>query len=66
MTGDHESWALIVNIDKEIGKLTLDQNFKVKGAKYAGIDFNRPQWPHGATGKAVVHGALFGHMLNGN
>jgi hypothetical protein len=49
VTGDNESWVLIVNIDKETGKLTLDQNFKVKGAQYAGVDFNRPQWPHGAT-----------------
>jgi hypothetical protein len=55
--------VLIVNIDRESGELTLDETFNVKGADHPGVDFNRPRWPHGATGKAVVHGALFGPTL---
>ncbi|MEK6325183.1 MAG: selenium-binding protein SBP56-related protein [Acidobacteriota bacterium] len=66
VTGSDKSWVLIVNIDSETGKLTLDENFKVRGADHPGIDFNRPRWPHGATGKAVVHGALFGPAPNNN
>jgi hypothetical protein len=60
VTGSEQSWVLIVNIDGETGRLTLDEHFKEKGADHPGIDFNRPRWPHGASGKAVVHGALFG------
>ena len=25
-----------------------------------GVNFDRTSWPHGETGAAVVHGALFG------
>ncbi|MGI9165857.1 MAG: hypothetical protein ACR2G5_05655 [Pyrinomonadaceae bacterium] len=32
VTGNDESRVLIVNIDRESGELTLDENFKVKGA----------------------------------
>ena len=60
VTGSNRSWVLIVDIDSETGKLTLDQKFKAKGADHPGIDFDRPSWPHGTTGKGVVHGALFG------
>lgn len=60
VTGGERSWILIVNIDKETGNLTLEEKFKERGAGYPGIDFNRPRWPHGITGKAIVHGALFG------
>jgi hypothetical protein len=60
VTGANQSWVLIANIDKATGKLTLDETFREKGARYAGLDFNREQWPHGVTGEALVHGALFG------
>ena len=60
VTGANRSWVLIVNVDSETGKLTLDENFKTKGADLPGIDFDRSTWSHGATGKGVVHGALFG------
>lgn len=60
VTGNNLSWVLIANIDMRSGKLTLDKNFKMKGAENPGIDFDRTQWPHGPTGKAFVHGALFG------
>lgn len=60
VTGNKRSWMLIVNIDRDTGRLTLDENFRAKGAAHPGIDFDRPSWPHGTTGKGVVHGALFG------
>ena len=60
VTGNNLSWVLIVNIDRKTGKLTLDETFKEKGATQVGLDFNRPNWPHGNTGSAFVHGALFG------
>jgi hypothetical protein len=64
VTGNNRSWVLIVNIESETGKLTLDENFRVKGAAHPGIDFDRPGWPHGTTGKGVVHGALFGPSVD--
>ena len=60
VTGNNLSWVLIANIDMATGRLTLDEKFKMKGADQPGIDFDRPNWPHGETGKAFVHGALFG------
>jgi len=60
VTGNNLSWVLVANIDMATGKLTPDDKFKMEGADYPGIDFDRPRWPHGETGKAFVHGALFG------
>lgn len=65
VTGANRSWVLIVNVDMKTGQLTLDEDFKTKGANHPGIDFDRPSWPHGATGKGVVHGALFGPSPGG-
>ena len=60
VTGNNLSWVLIVNIDRETGKLSLDETFKENGATQPGLDFKRSSWPHGNTGDAFVHGALFG------
>lgn len=51
---------VIVNIEMTTGAMSLDETFRTKGADHPGVDFDRPQWPHGTTGKGVVHGALFG------
>lgn len=60
ITANNRSWVLIANIDLKTGKITLDKKFKAKGIQRLGIDFERPRWPHGETGPAWVHGALFG------
>ncbi|MBA3353946.1 MAG: hypothetical protein H0U23_16260, partial [Blastocatellia bacterium] len=60
VTGNNRSWVLIGNIDMKTGKLTLDEKFRAKGAAHPGLNFDRPRFPHGASGKAFVHGALFG------
>jgi hypothetical protein len=52
----------IANLDQQTGKLTLDEDFREKGVDQPGIDFDRSSWPHGKTGKGVVHGALFGPL----
>ena len=62
VTGNNRSWVLVVNIDMATGKMTVDPNFKTKDADHPGIDFDRAKWPHGLSGKAVVHGALFGPL----
>ena len=50
---------LIVNIDKQTGGLSFDKRFKEEGAEEIGISFARESWPHGATGNAIPHGAVF-------
>ena len=65
LTGNDRSWILIVNIDRDTGKLIVDESFRAKGADVPGIYFDRQRWPHGSSGKAVVHGAVFGPTLVG-
>lgn len=59
-TGMDGSWVLVVDIDPATGALSLDERFRDAGAAGPGVSFDRPAWPHGEAGKAVVHGALFG------
>jgi hypothetical protein len=60
VTGNNLSWVLIANIDMKNGKLRVDENFRMKASEFPGLNFDRTEWPHGATGEAFVHGALFG------
>lgn len=60
VTGDGGCWVLVVDLDEETGALTVDEAFRDDGVAHPGIDFNRIHWPHGETGGAIVHGALFG------
>ena len=57
--GDHSVVAL-VDIDSTTGKLTLDERFRDAGAATPGVRTDRAKWPHGATGLAKAHGAVFG------
>jgi hypothetical protein len=59
VTGDGMPWVLIVEMDEETGALTIDESFRETGSEVPGISFERASWPHGETGGAVVHGALF-------
>jgi hypothetical protein len=52
-------WVLLADLDRTTGALNLDTTFKAPGAAHAGIYFGRDQWPHGPTGPAVPHGAVF-------
>lgn len=55
-----EGWALLVDVDSATGTLTIDERFRDEGASRPGITFDRSDWPHGANGRAVPHGAVFG------
>jgi hypothetical protein len=57
--GDLESRALMVRIDRRTGALRLDASFTTPGATRPGLDLARETWPHGATGRAIPHGAVF-------
>jgi hypothetical protein len=53
------TWVLLADVDQSNGGLALDTTFKAAGATRAGVSFGRDQWPHGATGAAIPHGAVF-------
>lgn len=55
VTGMQDSWLAMLKFDEATGMLSLDEKFAPGG----GIEFNRPSWPHGETGKAIVHGTVF-------
>lgn len=48
---DLAPWVLLADLDRSSGTLQLDTTFKVW--------FGRDQWPHGPTGPAIPHGAVF-------
>lgn len=54
VTGNDRSWALIVKLDPATGAMVVDPSLP------EGINFDRQTWPHGESGPAKVHGALFG------
>ena len=56
---DLAPWVLLADLDRTTGALSLDSTFKAPGAARPGIHFGRDQWPHGRTGPAVPHGAVF-------
>ena len=49
----------IVNFDPGSGTLSLDRQFKDPGDSLPGIDLSHRTWPHGYTGRAAPHGAVF-------
>lgn len=51
--------VLLVRLDPETGVLSLIEDFRDPGALEPGVSFNLDEWPHGATGSAVPHGAVF-------
>lgn len=57
VTGNMQSWVMVLNLDPETGALSIDEKFG--GAAGPGVSFDRAAWPHGETGRAEVHGALF-------
>lgn len=54
-----ESRALVARVDRRTGALSLDSAFRTPGATRPGVDFSRETWPHGPTGRATPHGAVF-------
>ena len=48
---DIESRVLLARVDRASGAVRIDTTFNA--------DFARDTWPHGATGRAIPHGAVF-------
>lgn len=58
MTG-HGPRVMLFSIDPGTGKLSVVENFRDPGTELPGVSFNRKDWPHGSSGNAVPHGAVF-------
>ena len=56
---DLAPWVLLADFNPTTGALTLDTTTKAPGATQPGVFFGRDEWPHGRTGPAVPHGAVF-------
>lgn len=55
VTGAKDSWVLMLKFDDRTGKLSIDETFGSGGR----ADFDGQRWPHGDSGKAIVHGTVF-------
>jgi hypothetical protein len=55
---DHR--VMMARFDSARGVMSWDSTFRDPGSVRLGVDFSRSDWPHGATGAAMPHGAVFG------
>jgi hypothetical protein len=51
--------AYLIDMDPETGKLRLAGDLPANESGIPGIRFDRDEWPHGKTGPAFAHGAVF-------
>jgi hypothetical protein len=58
--GDGERRVRMVRLDPDTGELSPEEPFRDPGSDRAGVSFERGGWPHGASGAATPHGAVFG------
>lgn len=57
--GTLEGGVFLLQFDPERGTLGLIEGFRSPESDRPGIRFDRTDWPHGATGAAFAHGAVF-------
>lgn len=55
VTGGYADWLAMLKFDESTGELSIDAAFGDGG----GMFFDRAGWPHGTSGKAIVHGTVF-------
>jgi hypothetical protein len=51
--------VLLARLDHETGEIELEEGFGPSLAGRPGVDLRRASWPHGDTGPAAPHGAVF-------
>ena len=57
--GGIESRVLVAQVDRTSGAIRLDTTFRTRGGALPGVDFASVRWPHGGSGRAIPHGAVF-------
>jgi hypothetical protein len=55
---EHEDRMLMMRIDERTGRLRWDETVRSPDGTL-GISFKRARWPHGDSGEATGHAALF-------
>lgn len=58
--GNLERRVLIASYDERTGQLALDTRFRDADATVPGVRMEGRAWPHGGSGAAIPHGAVFG------
>ncbi len=53
------SRVLLLTVDPLTGSVRLDSTFRSPGAERPGVDFALASLPHGPSGRAIPHGAVF-------
>lgn len=51
--------VLLIELDTGSGEMHVDEAFSSDGTARPGVSFDRIEWPHGASGPADPHGAVF-------
>lgn len=59
--GTLQGGVILLQIDPDSGQLSLVDSFRQKGHRF-GLSMDREEWPHGKTGPAYAHGAVFRNM----
>ena len=54
-----EQGMLILRLDERTGELRADSSIKASNGRVGYLDLSQQEWPHGATGAAWAHAALF-------
>ncbi len=54
-----ERRVIILDFNKVTGEISIDETFRHKDSKIPGFMLDRAEWPHGQTGTAMGHGAIF-------
>lgn len=62
--GKHPS-VRMVRFDSTTGTLAWDERFREKADGPPGVSFDRAEWPHGRSGAAQPHGAVFSRPATG-
>lgn len=51
--------VLVFDFDPDTGRIAIDGKFRDPGASEPGLRMDRTSWPHGDSGPAAPHGAVF-------
>ncbi len=56
-SGEDRIWMLDFN--PSTGSIKIDERFRDANSNRPGVNFDRQEWPHGNTGRAIPHGSVF-------
>ena len=54
-----ERRVMVLDFNKTTGEISVDESFGISDDKKPGFRLDREVWPHGQTGAAMAHGAIY-------